>query len=131
MWPITLPAINYIWTMTTMESEALKALVIDALDDIKGQEIVALDVQNQTDIADHMVVASGNTSRQVKALVDNVLERVKAEGVEVLGVEGQESGEWILIDLADVIVHVMLPAVREFYDLERLWSVSPSEGSQG
>lgn len=114
-----------------MESEALKALVIDALDDIKGQEIVALDVQNQTDIADHMVVASGNTSRQVKALVDNVIERVKAEGVEVLGVEGQETGEWILIDLADVIVHVMLPAVREFYDLERLWSVSPSEGSQG
>ena len=103
-----------------MESEALKALVIDALDDIKGQDIVALDVQNQTDIADHMVVASGNTSRQVKALVDNVLEKVKAEGVEVLGVEGQETGEWILIDLADVIVHVMLPAVREFYDLERL-----------
>jgi len=113
-----------------MESEALKALVIEALDDIKGQDIVALDVQNQIDIADHMVVASGNTSRQVKALVDNVLEKVKAEGVEVLGVEGQETGEWILIDLADVIVHVMLPAVREFYDLERLWSVSPSEGAR-
>ncbi len=110
-----------------MESEALKALVIDALDDIKGQDIVALDVQKQTDIADHMVVASGNTSRQIKALVDNVLQKAKAEGVQVLGVEGEESGEWILVDLADVIVHVMLPAVREFYDLERLWSVSPSD----
>ena len=113
--------------MKVMESEALKALVIDALDDIKGQDIVALDVQKQTDIADHMVVASGNTSRQIKALVDNVLQKAKAEGVQVLGVEGEESGEWILVDLADVIVHVMLPAVREFYDLERLWSVSPSD----
>lgn len=113
--------------MKVMESEALKALVIDALDDIKGQDIVALDVQKQTDIADHMVVASGNTSRQIKALVDNVLQKAKAEGVEVLGVEGEDSGEWILVDLADVIVHVMLPAVREFYDLERLWSVSPSD----
>lgn len=108
-----------------MDSESLKDLVIDALDDIKGQDIVALDVQKRTDFADHMVVASGNTSRQVKALSDNVLERVKAEGVQVLGVEGADSGEWILVDLADVIVHVMLPAVREFYDLERLWSVSP------
>ena len=113
--------------MKVMESEALKALVIDALDDIKGQDIVALDVQKQTDIADHMVVASGNTSRQIKALVENVLQKAKAEGVEVLGVEGEDSGEWILVDLADVIVHVMLPAVREFYDLERLWSVSPSD----
>ena len=108
-----------------MESEALKELVMDALDDIRGQDIVALDVTQQTDIADHMVVVSGNTSRQVKALVDNVLARVKAEQVEVLGVEGADSGEWVLVDLADVIVHVMLPAVREFYDLERLWSVSP------
>lgn len=113
-----------------MDSESLRDLVIDALDDIKGQDIVALDVQKQTDFADHMVVASGNTSRQVKALVDNVLERVKAEGVQVLGVEGEDSGEWILVDLADVIVHVMLPAVREFYDLERLWSVSPSDSSE-
>lgn len=127
MSPATLPGTTYIWTMKVMESEALKALVIDALDDIKGQDIVALDVQKQTDIADHMVVASGNTSRQIKALVDNVLQKAKAEGVQVLGVEGEESGEWILVDLADVIVHVMLPAVREFYDLERLWSVSPSD----
>ncbi len=108
-----------------MESAALKALVIDALEDIKGQEIVALDVTRQTDIADHMIVASGTTSRQVKALVNSVVEKVKAQDVPVLSVEGADGGEWILIDLADVIVHVMLPAVREFYDLERLWSVGP------
>ncbi len=114
-----------------MNSEALKELVIEALDDIKGQDIVALDVTKQTDIADHMVVATGNTSRQVKALVDSVLVKVKAEGVQVLGVEGEDSGEWILVDLADVIVHVMLPSIREFYDLERLWSVSPSGKPDG
>ena len=109
-----------------MESEALKELVVNALDDIRGHEIVSLDVTGQTDIADYMVVASGNTSRQVNALVDNVVEKAKAEGIGIIGVEGQESGEWVLIDLADVIVHVMLPDVREFYDLERLWSLGPS-----
>ena len=114
-----------------MESEAIRELVIDALDDIRGQGIVALDVTQQTDITDYMVLASGASSRQVKALVDNLLRRVKAEGIEVLGVEGEESGEWVLVDLADVIVHVMLPAVREFYDLERLWSLNPKSRKPG
>ena len=106
-----------------MDSDALKELVVDALDDIKGQEIVALDVKGQTDIADFMVVATGNTPRQVKALVDSVLVKVKATGEPVVGVEGQDTGGWVLVDLADVIVHVMLPQVRDFYDLERLWSI--------
>ena len=105
-----------------MESEALKDLVVEALEDIKAVEVVSLDVRKQTDIADYMVVASGGTSRQVKALIDNVLVKVKAQGVKVLGVEGKDSGEWALLDLTNVIVHVMLPSVREFYDLERLWS---------
>lgn len=108
-----------------MESEELKELVIDALEDIKGQNIVTLDVTKQTDIADHMVVASGSSARQVGALVDSVLDKARQAGVPVVGVEGQDTGEWVLIDLADVIVHVMLPAVREFYDLERLWSLGP------
>ena len=106
-----------------MEANSLKQLVIEALEDIKGHDPVVLDVTRQTDIADYMVIVSGNTNRQVKALVDNVLEKAKAGGVEVLGVEGIESAEWVLIDLVDVIVHVMLPAIREFYDLESLWSV--------
>ena len=114
-----------------MDSDTLKTVVIEALDDIKGQEIVALDVRNQTDITDHMVVASGTTSRQVKALVDNVLFKVKGHDVPVLGVEGLETNEWVLIDLADVIVHVMLPKVRDFYELERLWSFRPGRTEKG
>ena len=108
-------------------SEILKDLVVDALDDIKGIEIVALDVELQTDIADFMVVASGTTSRQVKALTDNVVFRAKTAGYRVNSVEGDDTSEWVLIDLGDVICHVMLPKVREFYDLERLWSIRPKE----
>ena len=105
----------------------LKNLVIQALEDVKGEEIVCLDVSEMTDISDYMVVASGNSNRQVKALVDSVLEEARSTGIKPLGVEGQEQGEWVLIDLTDVIVHVMLPKVRDFYDLERLWSMSPSQ----
>ena len=113
--------------MTAPEvSEPLKELVVDALDDIKGIEIVALDVEGQTDIADFMVVASGTTSRQVKALADSVVVKAKAAGYKVNSVEGDDTAEWILIDLGDVICHVMLPKVREFYDLERLWSMGPN-----
>lgn len=110
------------------QSEALKDLVVDALDDIKGIEIAVLDVEGQTDIADFMVVATGTTSRQVKALSDSVVVKAKAEGYTVNSVEGDDTAEWILIDLGDVICHVMLPKVREFYDLERLWSMSPNKG---
>jgi len=114
-----------------MDSPALKDLVIDALEDVKGHEIVVLDVQGQTDIADYMVVASGATARQVKALVNSVLDKAKAQNVHIVGVEGQDTGEWILVDLADVIVHVMLPKVREFYELERLWSIGPKDKEDG
>jgi len=114
--------------MTAPEvSEALKDLVLDALDDIKGNEIVTLDVEGQTDIADFMVVASGTTNRQVKALSDNVVVKAKAAGYTVNSVEGDDTSEWVLIDLGDVICHVMLPKVREFYDLERLWSIGPKQ----
>ena len=114
--------------MTAPEvSEALKDLVLDALDDIKGNEIVSLDVEGQTDIADFMVVASGTTNRQVKALSDNVVVKAKAAGYTVNSVEGDDTSEWVLIDLGDVICHVMLPKVREFYDLERLWSIGPKQ----
>ena len=110
-----------------MDSEALRDLVVEALEDIKGREIVTMDVRKQTDIADYMVVASGGTSRQVKSLIDSVLVKAKAAGANVVGVEGQDTGEWVLLDLTDVIVNVMLPAVREFYDLERLWSMGPNK----
>jgi ribosome-associated protein len=108
----------------------LKDLVIQALEDVKGQEIVCMDVSELTDITDFMVVVSGNTNRQVKALVNNVVEDARKTGVKPIGVEGQEQGDWVLVDLADVIVHVMLPKVRQYYDLERLWSMTPTKSEE-
>ena len=113
------------------KSEALKDLVVDALDDIKGIEIVTLDVEEQTDITDFMVVVTGTTRRQVKALSNSVVVKAKAAGNIVNGVEGDDNAEWVLVDLGDVICHVMLPKAREFYELERLWSISPKKGSDG
>ena len=111
-----------------MNSEALTDLVIDALDDLKGRDIVKLDVRNMTTVTDYMVVASGTSSRHVKALVDNVAEKAREAGCRPVGIEGEEGGEWVLLDLQDTLVHVMLPKVREFYNLEKLWSLgSPGD----
>ena len=109
-----------------MNSEQLSDLVVDALDDIKGQDIVKLDVRDMTTVTDYMVVASGTSNRHVQALVDNVAEKAKAAGHRPIGIEGESGGEWVLLDLQDTLVHVMLPKVREFYNLEKLWSLSPS-----
>lgn len=102
-------------------SETLKDLVIDALDERKALEVVTLDVRNLTDITDYMVIASGRSTRQVQSLAENVLQRAKEAGFPVLGTEGMRHGEWALIDLTDVVVHVMLPDTRELYQLEKLW----------
>lgn len=112
-----------------MNSEKLTNLVIDALDDVKALNIVKLDVRDMTTVTDYMVVASGTSSRHVKALVDNVIKKAKEAGHRPVGVEGEEAGEWVLLDLQDALVHVMLPKVREFYNLEKLWSIVPSEGA--
>ena len=109
----------------------LKQLVVDALDDLKGNDIQCLDVRGQTDIADYMIIASGTSSRHVGALVNNVVAEANEVGIKPKGVEGQEGGEWILIDLIDVVVHVMNPEAREFYDLERLWTLGSGDDSQG
>ena len=106
-----------------MQNEALVQLVVDALEDLKGTDILHIDVRGKTSVTDSMVIASGTSSRHVKALADNVLEKVKENGVRPLGSEGLDGGEWALLDLGDVVVHVMLPRVREFYALERLWTV--------
>jgi ribosome-associated protein len=108
-----------------MNSEALTDLVVDALDDVKAQDIVRLDVSSMTTVTDYMVVASGTSNRHVKALVDNVAEKAKEAGHRPIGIEGEDGGEWVLLDLQDTLVHVMLPKVREFYNLEKLWSISP------
>ena len=109
-----------------MNSEALTDLVVDALDDVKAKDIVRLDVRDMTAVTDYMVVASGTSNRHIKALVDNVAEKAKAAGHRPIGIEGEDGGEWVLLDLQDTLVHVMLPKVREFYNLEKLWSISPS-----
>jgi ribosome-associated protein len=106
-----------------MNSEQLSTLVVDALDDIKAQNITRLDVRDMTTVTDFMVIASGTSNRHVQALVENVAEKAKKAGHRPIGVEGEEGGEWVLLDLQDTLVHVMLPKVREFYNLEKLWSL--------
>ena len=99
----------------------LQDIVTAALDDMKAVNVKVLDVRGLTDIADVMIIASGNSDRHVKSIADNVVEKAKQSGFRPLGKEGERDGEWVLVDLQDIIVHVMLPRVREFYGLERLW----------
>jgi ribosome-associated protein len=100
---------------------ALVKTVTAALDDMKAINVKVMDVREVTDVSDCMVLASGNSDRHVKSIADRVVERAKAAGFPPIGVEGQRDGEWVLVDLNDVLVHVMLPRVREFYGLEELW----------
>lgn len=109
-----------------MNSEQLSELVVEALEDVKGVDIVKLDVRDLTTVTDYMVVASGTSNRHVKALADAVAEKAREAGHRPTGIEGEEGGEWVLLDLGDTLVHVMLPRVREFYNLEKLWSLSPA-----
>jgi len=99
----------------------LQELVTAALDDMKAVNVKVLDVRGLTDIADVMIIASGNSDRHVKSIADRVVEKARESGFRPLGKEGERDGEWVLVDLQDIIVHVMLPRVREFYGLERLW----------
>jgi ribosome-associated protein len=99
----------------------LEGIVAAALDDMKAVNVKTMDVRGLTDIADVMVVASGNSDRHVRSIADRVIEKAKEAGFRPLGVEGAREGEWVLVDLQDVVVHVMLPRVREFYSLERMW----------
>jgi len=106
-----------------MQIEKLKAVVLDALDDLKAKDIAVIDVRNKSSVTDLMIVATGSSNRQVKSLAENVAEKSKQNGVRPLGMEGADVGEWVLVDLGDIVVHVMLAQVRIFYQLERLWSM--------
>lgn len=110
-----------------MQAEELKNLVVEAIEDLKGENIVAIDVMGKTSVTDVMVIASGTSSRHVKSIANNVAEEAKKAGIRPLGVEGEVQAEWVLVDLGDVVVHVMQPHIREFYDLEKLWSFDSSE----
>lgn len=106
-----------------IETEQLLQWVLDALDDLKAKQVSVLDVRGKTSITDYMVVASGTSERHVRALVDKVVEKLAEHKVKPLGVEGEYARDWILVDVGDVIVHVMLPETRNFYQLEKLWQV--------
>lgn len=106
-----------------MKKAQLNKLVINALEDLKAKDIVSLDVRAVTDMTDTMVFVTGTSNRHVKSLAQNVSMDAKKAGLQPLGIEGLDTGDWVLVDLGDVLVHVMLPEIRDLYDLEKLWSV--------
>lgn len=105
-----------------MELRKKQRAVVDALEDVKGRDIIVLDTAHLPTMFERVIIASGDSSRQVKALADRVAERIRALGGRVYGIEGERSAEWVLVDLGDIVVHLMVPAVRGFYDLEEIWS---------
>jgi len=104
-----------------MESEQIRQIAETALEEIKARDVVVLDTAKLTSLFDYMLVASADSARQTKALARNVAEKVKSAGGDVIGVEGEQTGEWVLVDLGGVIVHIMQPAIRDYYNLEQLW----------
>jgi ribosome-associated protein len=122
------PAARHPLLITTRKDKSvttatLRKSVIAALEDLKAKDVREIDVKGKTSIADLLVIASGTSARHVKSIANEVVKFAKDAGVMPLGVEGEQEAEWVLVDLGDVIVHVMLPRIREFYGLERLWSV--------
>ncbi|MDZ7770285.1 MAG: ribosome silencing factor [Woeseia sp.] len=109
-----------------MDSEKFSNVIVNALEDLKARDIVRLDVRKLTTVTDYMIVASGTSNRHVKAIADAVVEASREAGVRPIGIEGEEGSEWVLVDLGDTLVHVMQPRIREFYNLEKLWSLPPS-----
>ena len=105
-----------------MRLNRLQKTAVSALEDIKARDISVLDVRKITSLYDTLIVASGDSARQVKALAQNVRDKLKEAGASIIGMEGEESGEWVLVDAGDIVVHVMQPAVRAYYNLEELWT---------
>ena len=108
-----------------MDIKKLQTVVVDALEDVKGQEIMLFDTTGLTSLFDRIAVVSGTSNRQTKALAASVRDKVKSAGGDVIGMEGEDTGEWVLVDLGDMIVHIMQPAIRQYYRLEEIWGEKP------
>jgi ribosome-associated protein len=108
-----------------MDIKKLQTLVVDALEDVKGQDITVFDTVHLTSLFDRIAVVSGTSNRQTKALAASVRDKVKDAGGDVIGMEGEDTGEWVLVDLGDMIVHIMQPAIRQYYRLEEIWGDKP------
>src|SRR5712692_4530538 len=108
-----------------MDLRKKQRVVLEALEDIKGRDIIVYNTARMPSMFERVVIASGDSTRQVKALSDRVQEKVRENGARVYGVEGEASGEWVLVDLGDVVVHIMHPTVRDFYNLEEVWGGKP------
>lgn len=108
-----------------MDVRKLQKIAVAALEDIKGEDIEVINTTKLTSLFDRIVIATGSSNRQVKALARSVEDKVREAGGEVLGVEGADAGEWVLVDLGSIVVHVMQPAVRNYYNLEELWQTKP------
>ncbi|MEI8302306.1 MAG: ribosome silencing factor [Burkholderiales bacterium] len=108
-----------------MDLRKLQRLVVDALEDVKGQDIRVFDTRPVTDLFDRVVLVSGTSNRQTRALAAHVRDKVKLAGGDVISVEGEDTGEWVLVDLGDIVVHVMQPAIRAYYNLEEIWGGKP------
>jgi ribosome-associated protein len=108
-----------------MDVRKLQKIVVSALEDIKGRDIEVINTSKLTPLFDRIVIASGDSNRQVKSLARNVQDKVREAGADVLSIEGEDIGEWVLVDLGDIVVHVMQPAIRNYYNLEELWQASP------
>ena len=120
---------NQSFSQDDFSSDQLQRLVVSTLEDQKAIDIQSLDVSGYSSLTDAFVIATGNSSRHVKAMADKLIVKAKAFGCTPLGVEGQREGEWVLVDLNDVIVHLMLPQTRAFYNLEKLWEASSGQRS--
>lgn len=115
--------------VTDMDTLKLQKIAVKALEDIKGRDIEVINTKKLTSLFDRIIIASADSTRQVKALARNVHDKVKEAGGEVIGIEGEEGGEWVLVDLGDIVVHVMQPNVRLHYDLESLWKIKPKRAT--
>lgn len=129
MQPVSTSERSYLIENHIPDPESLRDLAVAALEDAKARDIQVIDLSQRSTFADYMLVCTGTSSRAVKSAAERLVERAKADGIRPLGMEGADQGEWVLVDLSDVVVHVMLPQTRAFYNLEKLWSAPPATRS--